>query len=69
MKPYSLDLRQKIIETYEENIAFPKLVRYAYFLSFCLLHECLKPITFVPQQTEKRYKFRVDRIESNKYRD
>jgi hypothetical protein len=36
-----------------KSIAFPKLVRYSYFSS--LLHEWLKPITFVPQQTEKRY--------------
>ncbi|WP_233256361.1 type II toxin-antitoxin system HigB family toxin [Microcystis sp. 0824] len=40
-------------------IALPKLVRYIYFLPFCLLPLafCLKPITFVPQQTEKRYIF------------
>ena len=39
------------------SIAFPKLVRYTCFLLFCLLPFafCLKPITFVPQQTEKRY--------------
>jgi len=30
--------------------------------AFCLLHECLKPITFVPQQTEKRY-ISVDRLD------
>ena len=37
------------------SIAFPKLVRYTYFsLPFAF---CLKPITFVPQQTEKRYIF------------
>jgi hypothetical protein len=36
------------------NIAFPKLVRYTYFSSLLPLAFCLKPITFVPQQTEKR---------------
>jgi hypothetical protein len=30
-------------------------VRYTYFSSLLPLAPCLKPITFVPQQTEKRY--------------
>ncbi|BAG01020.1 unknown protein [Microcystis aeruginosa NIES-843] len=30
-------------------------MRYTYFSSLLPLAFCLKPITFVPQQTEKRY--------------
>ncbi len=50
------------------NIAFPKLVRYTYFSSLLPSASCLlpKPITFVPQQTEKRYntfRQRISRLE------
>jgi hypothetical protein len=50
-----LDISTKLRCT--QIIAFPMLVRYTCFSSPSPLPLafCLKPITFVPQQTEKRY--------------